>query len=64
MNEKLVAPNETTYWLAVILGAIGIVGHFQLLPIPLLQQYDFWFITVGFLLLALSTSGQSRGIGG
>jgi hypothetical protein len=50
---KLSAPMVITWWIAVILGVLGILGH--LTKITFVSQYDFWFVAAGFVLLALAT---------
>ena len=50
---KLSAPKTITWWIAVILGVLGILGTF--LSLPLVSANAFWFVAVGFILLALAT---------
>lgn len=50
---KLSKPKVITWWIAVIVGVLGILGHFA--SIPLASANDFWFVAVGFVLLALAT---------
>ena len=50
---KLSAPKTITWWIAVILGALGILG--TLVTIPFVSTYAFWFVTVGLVLLVLAT---------
>ncbi len=51
---KLSKPKVITWWIAVILGVLGILAH--VLPIPALVAYDFWMVAVGFALLVLGTA--------
>jgi hypothetical protein len=51
---KLSKPKVVTWWIAVILGVLGILA--TLLPIPLLAPYSFWMVAAGFVLLALATA--------
>jgi len=51
---KLSKPKVVTWWIAVILGVLGILAI--LLPIPLLAPYAFWMVAAGFVLLALATA--------
>ncbi len=48
---KLTPPKVLTFWIAVILGALGFVGTF--VSIPFVSAYAFWFLFVGFILLVL-----------
>ena len=50
---KLSAPQQGTWWIAVIVGVLGILGNFA--SIPFVSANAFWFVTVGFVLLALAT---------
>jgi hypothetical protein len=51
---KLSKPKVITWWIAVILGVLGILA--TLLPIPVLAAYAFWMVAAGFALLALGTA--------
>jgi hypothetical protein len=48
---KLTPPTNLTFWIALILGVLGILG--SLVSIPLVSQYYFLFLVVGFVLLVL-----------
>lgn len=50
---KLNAPKNVTWIVAVVLGVLGILASF--ISIPFVSDYNFWFVTVGFVLLALAT---------
>jgi hypothetical protein len=50
---KLSAPKVITWWVAVILGVLGLLGHFG--TIAALGQYAFWLVTAGLVLLVLAT---------
>jgi len=47
------APKVVTWWVAVILGALGILA--SLVTVPVLSGFAFWLLAIGFLLLALAT---------
>lgn len=49
---KLTPPKVITFWIAVVLGVLGFLGH--LTSIPFVTDYDFWFVFVGFALLAVA----------
>ena len=50
---KLSSPKKTTWWIAVILGGLGILG--TLVSIPVVSTYAFWLVAIGLILLALGT---------
>jgi uncharacterized membrane protein HdeD (DUF308 family) len=50
---KLSAPKKVTWWIAVILGVLGILATF--VSLPLVSANAFWFVAIGFVLLALAT---------
>jgi hypothetical protein len=50
---KLSAPKNITWWIAVVLGGLGILGSF--ISLPFVSANAFWFVAVGFVLLALAT---------
>jgi heme/copper-type cytochrome/quinol oxidase subunit 1 len=47
------APKQTTWWIAVIVGAVGIIVNF--VAVPVLSGIAFWLVVFGFVLLALAT---------
>ena len=49
---KLSTPKMVTFWIAVVLGVLGLIG--KLVPsLPLIGPFAFWFLFVGFVLLVL-----------
>ncbi len=48
---KLSPPKKNTFWIAVVLGVLGLIGHFEALPF--ISAYSFWFVVAGFALLLL-----------
>ncbi len=50
---RLNAPKQITWWIALIIGAIGIIGRFVIIPV--ISPYAFWLVVVAFLLLFLGT---------
>ena len=50
---KLSAPKNVTWWVAVVVGGLGILGSYM--TIPLVSGYSFLFVVVGFVLLVLGT---------
>lgn len=49
---KLNEPKVVTWWIAVILGVLGIVAKF--VTIPVLSSIAFWLVLAGLVLLALA----------
>jgi hypothetical protein len=47
------APKKTTWWIAVIVGGLGILA--TLITIPTLSGIAFWLVAFGFVLLAIAT---------
>lgn len=50
---RLSAPKKATWWVAVIVGVVGILANF--ITIPVLSGFAFWLVVIGFVLLALGT---------
>ncbi len=50
---RLSAPKVITWWIAVALGVLGLLGHFG--TIASLSPYSFWLVTAGLVLLVLAT---------
>jgi hypothetical protein len=49
---KLTEPKVVTFWIAVILAALGVLAFLG--SIPGLSGYAFWLVVAGFVLLALA----------
>lgn len=50
---QLSEPKLVTWWIAVILGVLGILAF--LVKIPVLSGFAFWLVALGFVILALGT---------
>ena len=50
---RLSAPKTGTWWLALIIGVLGIVA--SLVAIPVLSAYAFWLVVAAFALLLVAT---------
>ncbi len=50
---KFSAPKQITWWIAVVIGVVGVLAHF--ITIPVLSAYSFWLVVIGFALLAVAT---------
>jgi hypothetical protein len=48
------APSRFVWIIGLILGIIGIIGHF--VTVDFLTTYNYWFLFAGFVLLALGTT--------
>jgi len=51
---KASAPKSIVWILGLILGILGLIGHF--VDIQYVTEYSFWLLTGGFVLLALGTT--------
>jgi 4-hydroxybenzoate polyprenyltransferase len=56
MEEKmrLTPPKKLTFWLAIILGALGVIAKLGLVAV--LAPYAFWLVVAGLVLLALGNA--------
>jgi hypothetical protein len=48
---KLSAPTKPVFWIATVLGGLGIIG--SLVSIPFFSANAFWVVAIGFVLLWL-----------
>lgn len=48
------APKQITWILGLILGVLGIIGHYS--QVEILTEHNYLLLLVGFVLLALGTS--------
>ena len=48
---NLTPPKVITFWIAVLLGVLGLIG--VLVTVPVLTTYAFWFVFVGLVVLVL-----------
>lgn len=53
MKLNLSAPKVVTFWIAVLLAALGVLASQGFLAG--LASYAFWLVVAGFVLLALAT---------
>lgn len=53
MDLNLSAPKVITFWIAVLLAALGVLASLGILAG--LAEYAFWLVVAGFILLALAT---------
>jgi len=51
--RNLSAPKVVTWWIAIGLGVLGILGHTG--TVAALGEYAFWLVVAGWLLLVLAT---------
>jgi len=50
---KLTPPKVITWWIAVGLGVLGLLGHLG--TVAGLSTYAFWLVMAGLVLLAVAT---------
>ena len=48
------APTKIIWFLGLILGILGIIGHFT--NIPFLNEHNYTLLLIGFVLLAVGTT--------
>ena len=55
-NRKFMpsAPNQTLWIIALVVGCLGILGHFA--RIEVLSKYNYEMLLIGFILLAIGTA--------
>jgi hypothetical protein len=49
---KLSAPTQPVWLIAIILGIVGILGHYM--PIAAVSPYSFVLVCIAFILLSLA----------
>ena len=49
---KLSAPKNVTFYVAAVLGILGILGN--LVQLPFITGAAFWLVALGFIILAAS----------
>ena len=57
---QLSAPKTGTWWAALVLGALGVLVHYNIVTISLLAPYAFLLVAAGLalLLVASATKGM------
>lgn len=50
---QLSPPTKNVFWISVLLAALGLVGRY--LGVPVLSDYYFYFVLVGYIVLAAGT---------
>jgi hypothetical protein len=55
-NRKFMpsAPNQTLWVVALIVGLLGILGHY--IHIDILSKYNYEMLLIGFILLVIGTA--------
>jgi hypothetical protein len=53
VNVKLSAPKQVTWWIALVVGVVGVLAY--LVTIPVLSGFAFWLVVVAFALLVVAT---------
>ena len=53
MNLHLSAPKNVTWWIAIVLGVLGLLGSFM--TIPVISGISLLLLFLGVALLALAT---------
>jgi hypothetical protein len=50
---ELSAPKQVTWWIALIIGLVGLIAN--LVTIPVLSGLAFWLVLIALVLLLLAT---------
>ena len=50
---KFSAPRMVTWWVAVVIGVLGILDHFM--KLPLIGGFSAYLVVLAFLILAVAT---------
>ncbi len=48
------APNKTLWFVALLIGGLGILAHYT--PIEALSKYNYQMLLIGFILLVVGTA--------
>lgn len=48
---KLSPPKQITFWIAVVVALLGVLG--SLITIPVLSDFALWLVVIGFVILAV-----------
>jgi hypothetical protein len=56
-NLNLSAPKNITWWIALILAVLGIIGRF--VSVQFLSEFSFWLILASAVLLLIATRFRS-----
>lgn len=51
---SLNAPTKMAWYIAVVLGVLGVLATF--VTIPVLTQFAFWIVVIGLVLMLASTA--------
>jgi len=51
--KNLSAPKNLTWWIALILAVLGIIGYFA--NVTFLSQFSFWLVLASAVLLLIAT---------
>jgi uncharacterized membrane protein len=51
---KLNAPKQITWWIALVVGVVGVIGN--LVAIPVVSTIAFWLVVIALALLLLATA--------
>jgi len=51
---KLSAPKNVSWWIALVLGVLGLLGTF--VSIPVISGLAFWLVVIGLALMLLATA--------
>ena len=50
---KLNAPKRITWWIGLVVGALGVLSNF--VSIPVISDFSFWLVVIAWILMQLAT---------
>ena len=54
--KRMNAPNQTLWFIAVVLGVVGLLGKFSIISAAVVAGNAFWLVAAGFAILAVATA--------
>ena len=52
---KLSAPKKITWWIALVVGGVGVLEHYRVIHLPVIGSFSSFFIVGAWALLILAT---------
>jgi hypothetical protein len=52
---RLRSPRELTWWIALVLGVLGVLFHTGIVQLPGMGEFAFWAVVIALGLLLIAT---------